>query len=121
MCTPYSPDTGFSAGNAMGRNKLIYAQSALTLVVASDNGKGGTWSGATEALDNKFGRVAVWRGPGEGSGNEALDRRGAASVATVDELKSLLDGDGPLTRADLPSSSGHLEQRSLFDDQPAVP
>ena len=65
MCTPCSPDAGFSAGNAMGRNKLIYAQSALTLVVASDNGKGGTWSGATEALDNKFGRVAVWRGPGE--------------------------------------------------------
>ena len=120
MCTPYSPDAGFSAGNAMGRNKLIYAQAALTLVVASDNGQGGTWSGATEALDNKFGRVAVWRGPGEGSGNEILDRRGAAPVATIDELTSLLDGDGPLTGADVPPSNGHLEQRTLFDDQPAV-
>ena len=121
MCAPYSPDAGFSTGNAMGRNKLIYAQSTLTLVVASDTGKGGTWAGATEALNNKFGQVAVWRGPGEGPGNEGLDRRGAAPVATVDELKSLLDRDGPFTGADVPPSSSHLEQRTLFDDQPARP
>ena len=90
MCTPYSPDAGFSSGNAMGRNKLIYAQSALTLVVASDTGKGGTWSGATEALDNQFGRVAVWRGPGEGSGNEALERRGAVPISDLVGLGQLL-------------------------------
>ena len=121
MCTPYSPDAGFSAGNAMGRNKLIYAQAAVTLVVASDNGKGGTWSGATEALDNQFGQVAVWRGPGEGPGNEALERRGAAPVASVEELKPMLDGDGSLTDDDVPPSSGRLEQRTLFDGQPTAP
>ena len=29
----------------MGRNKLVYALSHLTLVVASEVGKGGNWSG----------------------------------------------------------------------------
>ena len=77
MCTPYSPDAPFSAGNAMGRNKLIYAQAALTVVVASDAETGGTWSGATEALKHGYGPVAVWRGDGEGPGNEPLQQRGA--------------------------------------------
>ena len=96
MCTPYNPDAGFSAGNAMGRNKLIYAQSTFTLVVATDEGKGGTWSGATEALDHKFGRVAVWRGPGEGPGNETLERRGAVPISDLDDLGHLLDGAVPI-------------------------
>lgn len=72
MCTPYNPDAPFSVGTAMGRNKLIYALSELTLVVACEPEKGGTWSGATEALKKNFGRVAVWQGPGEGTGNAEL-------------------------------------------------
>ena len=115
MCTPYNPDAGFSAGNAMGRNKLIYAQSTLTLVVASDEGTGGIWSGATEALDHKFGRVAVWRGLGEGPGNEALERRGAVPVSDLDDLAPLLDdGDADASPdASLPVSEA--EQGVLFD------
>lgn len=115
MGTPYNPDAGFSAGNAMGRNKLIYAQSTLTLVVASDEGKGGTWSGATEALDHKFGRVAVWRGLGEGPGNEELERRGAAPLSDLDDLGHLLDdGDASTTPDASPLASG-AEQGVLFD------
>ena len=77
MCTPYNPDAPFSVGNAMGRNKLIYAMADLTLVVACEPDKGGTWVGATEALEKKalekkFGRVAVWQGPGGGTGNAQL-------------------------------------------------
>ena len=37
---PYNPEAPFSVGNAMGRNRLIYALSALTLVVASEVDKG---------------------------------------------------------------------------------
>ncbi|WP_419864021.1 DNA-processing protein DprA [Candidatus Poriferisodalis sp.] len=115
MCTPYNPDAGFSAGNAMGRNKLIYAQSTLTLVIASDEGKGGTWSGATEALDHRFGRVAVWRGPGEGPGNEALERRGAVPISDLNDLGQLLDdGDADTTRDTSPLVS-ESEQGVLFD------
>ena len=72
MCTPYNPDAPFSVGNAMGRNKLIYAMADITLVVACEPDKGGTWVGATEALEKKFGRVAVWQGPGGGTGNAKL-------------------------------------------------
>ena len=91
MCTPYAPGAPFSAGNAMGRNKLIYAQAALTVVIASDNGTGGTWSGASEALKRGFGSVAVWRGPGEGPGNAPLQEQGATPVSKPDDLESLLD------------------------------
>jgi predicted Rossmann fold nucleotide-binding protein DprA/Smf involved in DNA uptake len=60
----------------MGRNKLIYALSALTLVVATSEGSSGTWAGAAEALRAKNGVVAVWRGPGEGSGNGTIEQQG---------------------------------------------
>jgi predicted Rossmann fold nucleotide-binding protein DprA/Smf involved in DNA uptake len=86
LVTPYKPDAGFSVGNAMGRNKLIYALSDVTLVVASDHESGGTWAGATEALRTGAGAVAVWRGPGEGPGNESLADRGATQVRSVEDL-----------------------------------
>ena len=86
LVSPYPPDAGFTAGNAMGRNKLIYALADVTLVVASDAGRGGTWGGAVEALRRGFGRVAVWTGPGAGPGNEPLVRKGATRVDDVEEL-----------------------------------
>ena len=110
MCTPYSPDTPFSAGNAMGRNKLIYAQAALTVVVASDDGSGGTWSGAVEALKGGYGRVAIWRGDGEGPGNAVLQQRGATAVRNLDEIESMLD-DEPEPPAVTAETS---EQPTLF-------
>ena len=88
MCTPYNPEAPFSVGNAMGRNRLIYALSRITLVVASEVDKGGTWSGAVQALKGGIGRVAVWRGPGEGPGNARLEERGAVPVTTLDELEA---------------------------------
>ena len=110
MCTPYSPDAPFSAGNAMGRNKLIYAQAALTVVVASDAETGGTWSGATEALKHGYGPVAVWRGEGEGPGNEPLQQRGATPVSSLDDIESLLDA--PVSEPP-PAQVGSPEQQSL--------
>jgi predicted Rossmann fold nucleotide-binding protein DprA/Smf involved in DNA uptake len=86
LATPYKPDAGFSVATAMGRNKLIYALSDVTLVVASDHDTGGTWAGATEALRRGYGTVAVWDGPGAGDGNAALIERGAHRITGVDEL-----------------------------------
>ncbi len=97
ICTPYSPEASFSIGNAMGRNKLIYALSELTLVVASEVEQGGTWSGAAEALKGGFGRVAVWRDAGEGSGNKRIEKLGATPIRSIDELEAALDlKDGPM-------------------------
>ena len=118
MCTPYSPDAPFSAGNAMGRNKLIYAHAALTVVVASDDGSGGTWSGATEGLKHGYGPVAVWCGPGEGPGNEPLQRHGAVPVTSVDDIESLLEAAiSPLSEHP-PTPASPPEQRSLFSTTP---
>lgn len=96
MCTPYNPDAPFSVGTAMGRNKLIYAMAELTFVVACEPDQGGTWSGATEALKGNFGRVAVWQGPGEGTGNaELLERaqelgKKAIPISSIDELEAAI-------------------------------
>ncbi len=80
LCTPYQPDARFTAGSAMGRNKIVYGLSRVTLVVASAHDEGGTWSGATEALKKGYGRVAVWMGAGGGPGNEALAKAGGVPV-----------------------------------------
>lgn len=91
LCTPYRPDSRFSTGTAMGRNKIIYGLSRVTLVVASARGEGGTWSGATEAIKKNYGRVAVWMGAGGGPGNAALVTSGATPVEVPE---SVLDLDG---------------------------
>ena len=90
LATPYGPEAPFSVGTAMGRNKVIYALSTLTVVVASDHETGGTWAGAAEALRGGFGRVAVWRGAGEGPGNAHLVRRGATPLENIDQLEAIL-------------------------------
>lgn len=66
LATPYKPTAGFSVANAMARNKIIYALARITLVVAADAERGGTWEGAVEALRRGFGPVAVWTGEGGG-------------------------------------------------------
>jgi predicted Rossmann fold nucleotide-binding protein DprA/Smf involved in DNA uptake len=86
LVTPYKPDAGFSVANAMGRNKLVYALSRVTFVVASDLGRGGTWEGAQEALRRGYGAVAVWCGEGQGPGNEALVALGATPVSTFEGI-----------------------------------
>jgi predicted Rossmann fold nucleotide-binding protein DprA/Smf involved in DNA uptake len=93
LLTQQAPSSGFTPAAAMARNKIVYALSALTVVVASDEGSGGTWSGATEALRAENGTVAVWRGQGEGPGNEALEKAGALPIRDPSELSDLLDSD----------------------------
>ena len=78
LISPYDPSAGFNVGNAMQRNKLIYALADAALVVRSDYEKGGTWAGAVEQLE-KLHFVPVYiRSNGEaGKGLEALRQKGA--------------------------------------------
>jgi DNA processing protein len=78
LICPYDPSAGFNIGNAMSRNKLIYALSDAALVVSSDYEKGGTWAGAIEQLE-KLHLVPVYvRGKGEiGNGLHGLQKKGA--------------------------------------------
>jgi len=91
--TPYAPSAGFSVGNAMGRNKIIYALSKAVVVVRSDEGSGGTWAGAVEALRNKTSNVISWTGPGTGPGNAELVAQGARDLPNIDSLPEALDSD----------------------------
>ncbi|MEN6555023.1 MAG: DNA-processing protein DprA [Anaerolineaceae bacterium] len=77
LATTYSPDTPFSVGTAMGRNKLIYTLADYAIVVASDAEKGGTWAGATEALRLKWIPVFVLDHPDMPEGNKLLIQKGA--------------------------------------------
>ena len=100
LVTPYAPSVGFSVGNAMGRNKLIYALARSTFVVCAGNRKGGTWEGASEALSSGFCPVLAWLGPGRGPGNEQLIEKGAVPVHELDRLVDIaLSAPMPTTAA----------------------
>ena len=76
LVSPFFPEAGFNAGNAMGRNRYIYTLADQALVIDSALGSGGTWMGAVENL--KHGWVPLYvRTPGEGAGNAALVADGA--------------------------------------------
>ena len=91
LVTQQAPSAGFSPASAMSRNKLIYAMSRVTVVVASDLESGGTWSGAAEALKASNGVIAVWRGPGEGPGNARLVEMGAVAMSSADQVLECLE------------------------------
>ena len=94
LISPYDPSAGFNVGNAMRRNRFIYALSDASLVVSSDLNKGGTWAGAVEQLD-KLKLVTVFvrsTGP-RSAGLDALIDRGARpwpDPGNVDELEAVL-------------------------------
>ena len=74
-----NPDAGFNVGNAMSRNKYIYAQSDATIVVKSDYKKGGTWEGALENLKNAWCKEYCWDNS-KHNGNIALIQHGAIPI-----------------------------------------
>jgi predicted Rossmann fold nucleotide-binding protein DprA/Smf involved in DNA uptake len=95
LMSPYDPSAGFNVGNAMQRNKLIYALADASLVVSSDLNKGGTWAGASAQLD-KFKFVPVYvRSTGELSpGLDALRNKGAIpwpNPQDPDSLEAVFD------------------------------
>jgi predicted Rossmann fold nucleotide-binding protein DprA/Smf involved in DNA uptake len=96
LISPFDPSAGFNVGNAMQRNKLIYALADASLVVNSDFNKGGTWAGAIEQL-NKLKFVPVYvRSTGESSpGLETLQSKGALpwpNPQDADELNDVFEG-----------------------------
>jgi predicted Rossmann fold nucleotide-binding protein DprA/Smf involved in DNA uptake len=80
------PSAGFTPAAAMSRNKLVYALTETTVVIATDLESGGTWAGATEAMKKGYARVAVWTGVGAGPGNGRLIELGAHPVTTAAEV-----------------------------------
>ena len=81
LASAFNPDTGFNVGNAMARNKYVYAQSESTIVVKADLNKGGTWSGADEGIKKKWCPV-LCRKKETYPGNMELIKKGAIPIDT---------------------------------------
>jgi len=76
-----SPKAGFTVYGAMDRNKYIYGLSDFAVVISSDANKGGTWSGATENLNNKWVSLFVRQENDIPKGNEKLLNMGAKPLS----------------------------------------
>jgi predicted Rossmann fold nucleotide-binding protein DprA/Smf involved in DNA uptake len=86
-----APETRFQIGNAMARNKLIYALSDWALVVCTETEKGGTWTGALENLKYNWVPLLVRDGADVSSSNKRLIKEGGHSL---DEAKVLQHAGG---------------------------
>ncbi|MGB9819877.1 MAG: DNA-processing protein DprA [Pseudothermotoga sp.] len=81
ILSTYLPDSQWHVGNAMERNKYIYALGDKVYIAESRDNQGGTWHGAMDAKDK--GNVNVYvRYPekDEKNGNEKLIRMGLKAV-----------------------------------------
>ena len=91
LVSPFYPEAGFNAGNAMGRNRYIYVLADQALVIDSALRSGGTWEGAVENLQQGWVPMYV-RSPGEGAGNAALIAQGGRPFTAEDAGRgSLVD------------------------------
>jgi len=82
LITPFYPEAGFNAGNAMQRNKYIYCLSDATVVVHSGKPKGskrggGTWTGALENLKKSWVPLWVKQTDDAKAGNALIVQEGA--------------------------------------------
>ena len=92
LLSPYSPDVSFNVGNAMGRNKLIYALSDFAIVVNCEYNKGGSWSGAVEELRHpNTVPIFVRDEKGVPEGNKKLMEKGAISLSSWDKKTALFE------------------------------
>jgi predicted Rossmann fold nucleotide-binding protein DprA/Smf involved in DNA uptake len=119
LISPYNPEARFTVGNAMGRNKYIYALSDACLVVASDT-TGGTWNGAVENLKKRWVPLLVRSEAEVPEGNERLLEQGGHPVnldtfaAAPANFQAWL-GEFPLSPAPEPAPT----QASLWAPEPS--
>lgn len=125
LISPYDPRAGFNVGNAMQRNKLIYALADASLVVSSDLNKGGTWAGAIEQLD-KLNLVPVYvRSTGVlSAGLDALRSKGAIpwpNPQDVDAFEAVFDVAMPTPSASSQSGLALFSNEGQADPAPPSP
>ncbi|HWO99221.1 MAG TPA: DNA-processing protein DprA [Methylococcus sp.] len=95
LISTHDPRAGFNVGNAMQRNKLIYALADAALVANSDLNRGGTWSGAVEQLDKlRFVPIYVRSTGAPSAGLDALLHKGARpwpNPRSIEELERIIE------------------------------
>lgn len=117
LISAVDPSAGFNVGNAMARNKLIYALSDAGLVANADYEKGGTWAGAIEQINRlKCCPVYVRTTERTPKGNKALIERGAypwPNPAGMSDFRALIEKQ--------PEASPSVEAQEFdFNPEPAV-
>ncbi len=108
LCSPYPPNTGFSVGAAMGRNKCVYALADWAVVVAAEEGRGGTWAGAAEDL--KAGWTPVFLGPSVLAANALVHLGAHEWPGTFEKVTDFVPNDEPMPL----EPSGQSGQMGLF-------
>lgn len=113
LISPYDPSAGFNVGNAIARNKFIFALADVGLVVNSDLERGGTWAGAIEQL-RKLHFVPLYvRSSGKRSaGLDALLREGALPWPEPEDgeaLEALFVERSIDSKAAVAAEQGHLD------------
>ena len=87
LVSPFYPEAGFNAGNAMARNKYIYCLADSSLVIHSGK-KGGTISGADENLKKRW--VPLWVKPtqdNDAANADLVTKGGRWCEADIQNLK----------------------------------
>ncbi|HET9659865.1 MAG TPA: DNA-processing protein DprA [Thermomicrobiales bacterium] len=120
MISVVHPDTPFIVGNAMYRNRLIYALSELTIVVSASDGTGGTWAGAIENLKHRWAPLAVWTGSFAPKASHRLVDHGAIALneipASSNDVRALLhDVTNAFDAKGRQSSKANTLQLGLFE------
>ncbi|MCY3671449.1 MAG: DNA-processing protein DprA [Alphaproteobacteria bacterium] len=100
LVSPFNPEARFHVGNAMARNACIYCLADAAVVVCSETGKGGTWTGAIENLKNGWVSLGVKPDSPPGSGNTELVEKGAKRLESGSFSQLMADAPpaGPLFR-----------------------
>jgi DNA processing protein len=115
LISPYDPAAGFNVGNAMNRNKIIYALADAALIVSSDYKKGGTWTGAIEQLERLHIIPVYVRSDGEiGKGLRALQEKGALAWPNPQNSDAFIEALNIQTK--LISDESGQELPPLFTD-----
>jgi len=112
LVSTFNPEAGFNVGNAMGRNKYIYALADHAVVVSADHEQGGTWAGAEEELKREGGKpVFVRTGTNVPKGNNELIKLGGLPFpddALNGNLKEALKNASARTTASVPATTETL-------------
>jgi len=115
------PNASFNVGNAMGRNKYIYALADRALVISCSVGTGGTWAGAIEALQ-KIRDIPVFVRIDDAvpEGNRQLLKRGAQPLPFPFIVDSLLKGQSRAVLEGSTSELGAIETPIETKDNPQL-
>lgn len=79
LVSPYDPSASFNVGNAMQRNKFIYAFADIGVVASSSLERCGAWAGAVEQLE-KLHFVPMFTRASDNDALVALRRMGARAL-----------------------------------------